>query len=575
MNPASGAYRIAILGLASFMIFGSYFAYDSVGAIEVSLIEALHADRSAIATMYSVYSFAAIAAVLVGGFLIDKIGTRRASLLFSAVLTAGAVVVAVAPSVGWIYVGRLLFGMGSEPLIVAQSAILARWFRGRELALSFGVALTVSRLGTLFTFNSEALIADRYGWRAALVVAAALCGASLLTNLLYNVLDKKAEPMLGLGESGGGDAIDWKQLRRGGFPPSFWYVTALCVTFYSAIFPFTALSTDFFHHKWGIPEASPEGLPFFQAVFFNITHMFTTAQGTTTIIITASMLLAPFAGRVVDRVGRRATFMIVGSLLMIPGPPRDGLDDVGAGGLDDRAGRRLRARPGGHVAVGAARRRERSRGHGVRTDDRGPERRPARFPVCQRQAARRDRRLRLEPDDVCRPGRRRARLRDPSAGGGPESRPRARESHAVGVATRETETAEASYSRAGSNTRNIAPPPLASSTQIVPPCASTARRQNVRPRPRLDPGTVLRSSSRWNLSKIRSRCLSGTPGPRSDTDSSIPSAQGLTATSTTSPLGECSIALASRLSMTLRSTAGSPVILSADASATISRRTPR
>jgi MFS family permease len=300
------------------MIFGSYFAYDSVAAIETSLIDAFKADRAAIGTMYSAYSFAAIAAVLVGGFLIDKIGTRRASLLFSAVLTAGACLVAYAPSIGWIYVGRVLFGMGSEPLIVAQSAILARWFRGKELALSFGIALTVSRLGTLFTFNSEALIADRYGWRAALWVAAALCGASLLTNLLYNVLDKKAEPALALGESGAADEIDWKQLRRGGFSPSFWYVTLLCVTVYSAIFPFTALSTDFFHAKWGIPEANTSGLPFFQAVFFNITHMFTTAQGMTTTIITASMLFAPFAGRLVDRVGRRASFMVLGSLLMIP-----------------------------------------------------------------------------------------------------------------------------------------------------------------------------------------------------------------------------------------------------------------
>jgi len=149
-------------------------------------------------------------------------------------------------------------------------------------------------------------------------VAAALCAASLLANVLYNVLDKRAEPVLGLGESGGGDEIDWKQVRRGGFSPSFWYVTLLCVTFYSAIFPFTALSTDFFHEKWGIPEANTSGLPFLQAVFFNITHMFTTAQGMTTTIITASMLFAPFAGRLVDRVGRRATFMVVGSLLMIP-----------------------------------------------------------------------------------------------------------------------------------------------------------------------------------------------------------------------------------------------------------------
>jgi MFS family permease len=30
------------------------------------------------------------------------------------------------------------------------------------------------------------------------------------------------------------------------------------------------------------------------------------------------MILAPFAGRLVDRVGKRATFMIAGSLLMIP-----------------------------------------------------------------------------------------------------------------------------------------------------------------------------------------------------------------------------------------------------------------
>src|SRR5262245_51561286 len=317
MNPASRVYRITILGLASFMLFGSYFAYDSVAAIAPSLIEALHADRAAIGTMYSAYSFAAIAAVLLGGFLIDKIGTRRASLLFSAVLTVGACLVAFAPSIAWIYVGRVLFGIGSEALVVAQSAILARWFRGKELALSFGVALTVSRLGTLFTFNSEALIADRQGWRAALWVAALLCGASLLANLAYNLLDKRAEPVLGLDETGGGDEIDWKQLRRGGFSPSFWYVTLLCVTFYSAIFPFTGLATDFFHDKWGLPEASGEGLPFLQGVFYNITHMFTTAQGTTSIIITASMVFAPFAGRLVDRFGRRATFMIVGSILMI------------------------------------------------------------------------------------------------------------------------------------------------------------------------------------------------------------------------------------------------------------------
>jgi len=316
MNVSSKSYRMTILGLASLILFGSYFAYDSVGAIEQWLISDLGANQAAIGKMYTWYSVAAVFAVLAGGILIDRIGTRRASLLFSILVTAGAAIVAWAPSVSWMYFGRLVFGVGSEPLVVAQSAILARWFRGKELALAFGVALTVSRLGTLFTFNTEGLVAGRYGWRPALWLAVALCAASVVANLLYNVLDKKAEGALGLKEEAAGDRIEWGKIA--GFPKSYWYVTLLCVTFYSAIFPFTALSTNFFREKWGLPAASGEGLGFLQGVFYNLTHMFGTAQGTTSIVITASMFLAPFAGRLVDRIGRRATLMILGSLLMIP-----------------------------------------------------------------------------------------------------------------------------------------------------------------------------------------------------------------------------------------------------------------
>jgi MFS family permease len=46
--------------------------------------------------------------------------------------------------------------------------------------------------------------------------------------------------------------------------------------------------------------------------------MFSTAGGISSIIIFASMVLAPFAGRMVDKIGKRATLMIIGSLIMIP-----------------------------------------------------------------------------------------------------------------------------------------------------------------------------------------------------------------------------------------------------------------
>ena len=316
LHPAGKPYRFLILGFASLMTFGTYFAYDSVGAIETTLIEVFRADRAAIGTMYSMYSVAAFFAVLVGGVLTDRIGTRRASMLFSALLTIGAAIVAVAPNLPVLYAGRILFGIGSESLVVAQSAILARWFTGKELALSFGITLTVSRLGTLFTFNTEALLAERMGFRAALWVAAALCAASLLSNWIYTRLDRRAEPVLHLREAGAGDKISWSD--AGKFSASYWYAVMICVTFYSAIFPFTALSTDFFHDKWGLPQAAAAGKGLLEGAFYNFTHMFSTAQGTSSIIIAASMFCAPFAGSLVDRIGRRASLMILGSLLMIP-----------------------------------------------------------------------------------------------------------------------------------------------------------------------------------------------------------------------------------------------------------------
>ena len=316
-HPAKRVYRYTILFFVAILTFGSYFAYDSVGAIAPTLIEKLGLDREAIGQMYTLYSVAAILSVFIGGLLIDKIGTRRASLLFSGLVTLGAAIVAFAPNIWVLYFGRFIFGWGSESLVVAQSAIFSRWFKGKELAFAFGVGLTLSRLGTLFSFNTEALIAEYFGnYSYALWAAVLFCIVSLLANFVYIAMDRKGERLLSLKEEGGGDKIVLADIKK--FNHSYWYVTLLCLTFYSAIFPFTSLSTDFFNTKYGLPMTAPTEGGFFYQVFYNIFHMFTTAGGTTTIIIFASMVLAPFFGQFVDKFGRRASVMVLGSILMVP-----------------------------------------------------------------------------------------------------------------------------------------------------------------------------------------------------------------------------------------------------------------
>ncbi len=315
-HPSRGLYRFVVLIMAGILTFGSYYAYDSIGALETTLIKVWHTDAAGIGVLYTLYSIAPILFVFFAGMLIDRIGTRAASLVFSALIVLGAVIVALAPSVAVAGVGRLVFGAGSESLVVAQSAILARWFKGKELAFSFGLTLAIARLGTLFTFNTNELINKHWNWQVALWVSAALCIVSLLANVVYWVMDRHGEKVLGLKEAGAGDKIVFADIKK--FGPSYWYAVFLCLTFYSAIFPFTALSTKFFNEKWGLPLNVEAGGGFLSGVFANLTHMFSTAPGTTSIIIFASMCFAPFAGGLVDRVGKRASLMMLGALLMIP-----------------------------------------------------------------------------------------------------------------------------------------------------------------------------------------------------------------------------------------------------------------
>ncbi|RFT16409.1 MAG: putative oxalate:formate antiporter [Candidatus Saccharicenans subterraneus] len=317
LNPASKFYRFLMLAFIASLSFGSYFAYDIVSAIAPSLIEELRAARSTVGTFFTMYSLAAILAVLVGGLLVDKLGTRKASLLFSCLVFIGAALVWKAKSIPVFFLGRFIFGAGSEPLIVAQSAMLARWFRSKELAFSFGATLTVSRLGSLFAFNTGELISRYFGsFRYALLAAVLACAVSLLGNLFYIILDRRGEKVLDLKKEAETEKINLKDIKE--FKPTFWYITALCFTFYSAIFPFTALSTDFFVDKWGIARAAESSGGFLAQVFNNFLHMFSTAGGISSIIIFASMVFAPFAGSLVDRIGRRATLMIFGSLILIP-----------------------------------------------------------------------------------------------------------------------------------------------------------------------------------------------------------------------------------------------------------------
>ena len=293
----SRPYRWFVLLFVSIAMFGNYYVYDSISPLADVLTRQLNFSDSDIGLLNAIYSIPNVIMVLIGGFIIDRIGTKKATLLFAVLCTVGAVLTAVSGTLEVMAAGRLVFGLGAESLIVAVTTAIAKWFKGKELSFAFGLNLTIARLGSFAALNSPTWASSFYTeWQGPLLIAVVFSLACIIGAIVYWILEANAERRYRLGEAGETDKVVFQDIFR--FSRSFWFIVALCVTFYSAIFPFQTFAVKFFIEAHGTTRETGGFLSSMLTLF--------------------AMIGTPLFGLLVDRVGKRSLFMMYGSLLLVP-----------------------------------------------------------------------------------------------------------------------------------------------------------------------------------------------------------------------------------------------------------------
>jgi MFS family permease len=280
------------------VIFGSYYAYDAVSPVADFIMKGMGISNAQFGLFFSVYSLPNIIMVLLGGIFLDIIGIRKAGTIFAGLCVIGVIITASGSTFLIMLLGRFIYGLGSESLIITMDKILSRWFKGKELAFAFGLLITIARLGTIAAFNSAANIQEWSGsWRTAIWVSAVIMFVSFTLFLVYSGIEKSKEKYFKREKKEGEEEkFSFQDIYK--FKPSYWFVCLLCMTFYSAIFPFTAFSTVLLQTKFG-----------FSAVL---------GGRYTSMIFTASMIFTPLLGFLVDKIGKRGIMLIFGSLLIVP-----------------------------------------------------------------------------------------------------------------------------------------------------------------------------------------------------------------------------------------------------------------
>jgi MFS family permease len=319
--------RWIVLVFVSLMMFANYYVYDAMSSIKSLMQVDLGFTNTDYGLIVSFYSFpnTFLLMALIGGIILDNWGIRKTGMLFVGLTFLGSLFFAFAPSgiyrsipflynfmgsflpqyspeVKMLMFGRLLFGLGAETSIVVINKILVQWFKGKELALAFALNIAIARLGTAAALILSPILSNSIlTWRGSLWIATLLMALGLLSFFIYLSIDKRAFPHQLNDNSENKESFSFKTLGQDLsylFKNSAYiFVIILCVTFYSAVFPFQSFLPDMLHNKFGFSLESSGVLA--------------------SLIIWGTIIFTPLFGGMVDKYGKRASVMIFGALLLL------------------------------------------------------------------------------------------------------------------------------------------------------------------------------------------------------------------------------------------------------------------
>ncbi len=359
----TGAIRWVALLCLALPMFASYFFDDIFSTInqefEDPSMVALGWSMADYGFYRSAYSLLCIfGGLIICGMLLDRWGVRLTGSIFVGLMVGGAALITYAisesfagsrlcawlsgvfakPSLSLAYAGCAMFGLGSEIAGVTVNRAIAKWFKGREIALAMGLQLALARLGTAVALIVVPRIVELEGYipfsetsKPAVVGMVLLLGALVLWGL-FVAMDYGADrrgAAAGAAAAGASDAgssaedrFRFRDVLKVITDRHFILISLLCVFFYCCVVSFRKFATAILMPRFGIDSdvasVMVAMIPFFTLVF------------------------APLFGAVVDRVGRGTKIMILGSAMILfshltvafaPGVPAFGFIAIGVLGL--------------------------------------------------------------------------------------------------------------------------------------------------------------------------------------------------------------------------------------------------
>ncbi len=317
----SKAARWTALFLIAFSMLAAYFFVDMLAPLQ-QLLEVSYKWNPEVYGTFSgsEYYLNMFGFLLVSGIILDKFGIRFTGIASTFMMLFGGLLKLYALTdyynaggfgfdlfnsfMTWMpasaklaSVGYAIFGIGVEMCGITVSKAIVKWFKGKELALAMGMEMATARMGASVAFFFSAMIAGDAPMRSV-VVGCALLSIGVLTFITYVVaFDKPFDRSLGVDtDTAPEEEFKLSDLGKIVTNKAFWYISLLCVLFYSAVFPFLKYAVNMMQNKLDV-SAEVGGL----------------ISG---LLPVGTILLTPIIGNYIDKKGKAASTMMLGAALL-------------------------------------------------------------------------------------------------------------------------------------------------------------------------------------------------------------------------------------------------------------------
>ena len=307
--------RWGALAIVAFTMMAAYYVNDVMAPLKNMLESDLAWTSTEFGFFTGAYSFLNVFLLMLiwGGLTLDRFGIRFTGKLAAILMVVGTgleyyAITVLAGDESLIFgyktgvfvasAGYSIFGVGAEVAGITVSKIIAKWFRGKEMATAMGVQVALARIGSQAAYSVAIPLARNFSIDTPLLIGFVLLVGGLIAFFAFSVMDKKLDKQVEAStEDGGEDKFSFKDVKHILTNPGFWLIALLCVLFYSCVFPFQKFASELMVGKYGIDEnvaGSIVGLP---------------ALG--------ALILTPVFGGLVDKRGKAASIMMLGAAMLI------------------------------------------------------------------------------------------------------------------------------------------------------------------------------------------------------------------------------------------------------------------